>query len=513
MREDHQTSTERWVLAASILGSSMAFIDGTVVNVALPVLQTALGATATQVQWVVESYALALAALLLLGGALADKVGRLRVFAAGVAVFAIASAACGVAPEINWLIAARAVQGVGAALLVPTSLALLSAEFPAERRGRAIGTWSAFSAATAGIGPVLGGWLAQTASWRAVFWINVPIAAATLIITMRWVPESRDEAARRRLDVTGALLATLGLGGLVFGILEAPRLGFGHPAILAGLLGGCLMLAALAWVEERSAQPMIPMQLFHVVTFSGANLLTLLLYSAMGALMFFLPFDLVQVHGYSPAAAGGSMMPLVVLLAVLSRPAGFLADRFGVRPPLIIGPLVVGFGLLLLALPGTEGSYWSTFFPGMTVLGLGMAITVAPLTTAVMTSAGQERAGVASGINNAVSRAGSLLSIALAGLLAYVRFGSSLARRLDALAVPASAREHLMSERNKLAAATIPPSLPMPMRGTLQQVVHHAFVDAFRSILVLSAALCVGATVTAWLLITPLKSTSDDGRK
>jgi EmrB/QacA subfamily drug resistance transporter len=509
MSGDPRTSVERWVLAASILGSTMAFIDGTVVNVALPVLQTALGATATQVQWVVESYALALASLLLLGGALADQVGRRQVFAFGVALFALASVACALAPQIGWLIAARSVQGIGAALLVPTSLALLSAEFAEERRGRAIGTWSAFSAATAGVGPVLGGWLIQTVSWRSVFWINVPVAAATLIITMRWVPESRDERVSGRPDLVGAVLATLGLGGLVFGMLEGPRFGFAHPVIQGGLIGGGLMLAAFTWLEKRSPRPMVPLQLFRVATFTGANLLTLLLYSAMGALMFFLPFNLVQVHGYTPVAAGASMMPLIVLLSLLSRPAGRLADRYGVRKPLIIGPLIVAVGFLLLTLPGIRGSYWSTFFPGVAVLGLGMATTVAPLTTAVMTSAGREQAGVASGINNAVSRTGSLLSIAVAGLLAYARFGSSLARRLDALAVPASVREHLVSERNKLAAATIPASLPEPMQRTLQQVVHYAFVDAFKSIMLLAATLCLGAAVAAWLLITPGKSDID----
>jgi EmrB/QacA subfamily drug resistance transporter len=484
----------------------MAFIDGTVVNVALPVLQTSLDATATQVQWVVESYALTLASLLLLGGALADKVGRRRIFSLGVALFALSSGACALAPSIDWLIAARAVQGVGAALLVPTSLALLSAGFPADRRGAGIGTWSAFSAATAALGPVFGGWLVQAASWRWVFWINVPIAAATLIIVMWRVSESRDEAARGRLDLSGAVLATLGLGGLVFGMLEAPRFGFGHPAILTGLLGGSLMLVILAWVEGRSAHPMIPLQLFRVATFSGANLLTLLLYSAMGTLFFFLPFDLIQVHGYSPVAAGASIMPMIVLMSVLSRPAGRLADRHGVRGPLIVGPVIVGFGFLLVALPGAEGSYWATFFPGITVVGLGMAITVAPLTTAVMTSAGQQRAGVASGINNAVSRAGSLLSIAVAGLLVYQRFGSSLSRRLDALAVPAALRELLARERNKLAAAMIPASLPDTMKRALIQAVHYAFVDAFRWIMFFCAALCLGAAAAAWLLIAPMKS-------
>jgi EmrB/QacA subfamily drug resistance transporter len=478
----------------------MAFIDGTVVNVALPVLQQALGATAAQVQWVVESYAVALAALLLLGGALADKVGRRRIFAVGVALFALASAGCALSPSINWLIAARAVQGLGGALLVPTSLALLGAGFPADRRGQAIGQWSAFSAATAGLGPVLGGWLIQVASWRWVFWINIPIAVATLAITLRWVPESRDEKARR-LDLPGAVLATLGLGGLVFGLLEGPRLGFVHPAILTGLIGGGLMLVAFGLVEERSAEPMVPLDLFRSRTFAGANLLTLLLYAALGGAFFFVPFDLIQVHDYSPAAAGAAMLPLIALLSLLSSWAGRLADRYGVRRALIIGPLIAGTGFALLALPGTGGSYWTTFFPGMLVLGLGMSGTVAPLTTAVMTSFGPERAGVASGINNAVSRTAALLSIAVFGLVAYQRFGRSLAHQLESLGVSPEVRELLWRDRGKLAALSIPRSLPTQLRTSLEQAVDVAFVDAFRAIMLLAAGLAVAAGVIAWLLI------------
>jgi EmrB/QacA subfamily drug resistance transporter len=497
-----EAKSERWVLAASILGSSMAFIDGTVVNVALPVLQKALGATATQVQWVVESYALALAALLLMGGVLADKVGRRRIFAAGVTLFALASAGCALAPNIDWLIAARAVQGLGGALLVPTSLALLGAGFPADRRGQAIGKWSAFSAAGAGVGPVLGGWLIQVASWRWVFWINIPIAIATLAITLRFVPESRDEKARR-LDLPGAALATLGLGGLVFGLLEASRLGFVHPAILTGLIGGALMLAGFVLVEERSPEPMVPLDLFHSRTFAGANLLTLLLYAALGGAFFFVPFDLIQVHDYSPTAAGAAMLPLIVLLSLLSSWAGRLADRYGVRRPLIIGPLIAAAGFALLALPGTSGSYWTTFFPGMVVLGLGMSGTVAPLTTAVMTSAGRERAGVASGINNAVSRTAALLSIAIFGLVAYQRFGRSLADRLDGLGISPEIRERLWRERGKLAALTVPGSLPDQLRRSVEQAVDAAFVDAFRAIMLLAVGLAAGAAVVAWLSIEP----------
>ena len=488
------------MLAASILGSSMAFIDGTVVNVALPVLQEALNATATQVLWVVEGYMLTLSALLLLGGALADKLGRRRIFALGVALFAAASAGCGLAPDIQWLIAARVVQGLGGALLVPTSLALLGACFSPERRGRAIGKWSAFSAAAAGVGPVLGGWLVQAGSWRWVFWLNLPIGAATLAITWRKVPESR-APGDRRLDLLGAGLATLGLGGVVFGLLEASRLGFDNPLIIGGLAGGGLILGAFVWVEAHTPAPMVSLELFRSRTFSGANLLTLLLYAALGGTFFFLPFDLIQVHGYTPAEAGAALLPLITLLSLLSGWAGRLVDRYGAKGPLIVGPLIAAMGFALLGIPGTGGSYWTTFFPGVTVLGLGMAITVAPLTTTVMAAAGPERAGLASGINNAVSRTASLLAVAVFGIVAYQRFARALARRLDMLGVPPEVRQLLAEERRKLAAATVPASLPAELRAALREVIAWSFVDAFRLLSLLSAGLAVASALIAWTLI------------
>jgi EmrB/QacA subfamily drug resistance transporter len=478
----------------------MAFIDGTVVNVALPVLQQALGASAIEMQWVVESYALVLAALLLLGGALADKVGRRRIFSTGVGLFGAASIACALSPNTTWLIVARAVQGLGGALLIPNSLALLGASIPPDRRGRAIGKWSALSAAAAGVGPVLGGWLIQVASWRWVFWINVPIAAATLIITRRWVPESRDPKARH-LDLPGAALATLGLGGLVFGLLESPRLGFGDPAILIGLVGGVLMLGAFVRVEERSHEPMVPLDLFRSRTFTGANILTLLLYAALGGTFFFLPFNLIQVHHYSPSAAGAAMFPLIVLMTLLSGRSGRMADRYGVRRFLTFGPLIAGAGFALLAVPDTGGSYWTTFFPGMVVLGLGISATVAPLTTTVMTCFGPERAGVASGINNAVSRTAALLAIAVFGIIAYSRFGSSLSQALSRLGVPSEIRAMLWRERGKLAALPIPQSVPPHLRRGLEQAVDAAFVDAFRAIMLSAAGLAAGAALVAWLMI------------
>ena len=494
-------NTESWILVASILGSSMAFVDGTVVNVALPVLQRDLNATATEVQWVVEAYLLTLSALLLLGGSLADKVGRRRIFAIGVGLFAGSSVACAMAPNINWLILGRTAQGVAGALLVPTSLALIGAGIPEERRGRAIGKWSAFSAATAGVGPVLGGWLVQTGSWRWVFWINVPIALATLAISWLRVPESRDPH-HTGLDLPGAATATLGLGGMVFGLLEGPRLGFTHPAIAITLIGGVVMVAAFFWVERRSRSPMLPLDIFQSRTFSGANALTLLLYAALGAVLFFLPFNLIQVHGYSPAESGATLLPLIALMSLLSGWSGRLADRYGPRRSLVAGPLIAALGYALLALPGTGGSYWTTFFLPVTVLGLGMTVTVAPLTTTVMGSAGPARAGVASGINNAVSRTASLLAIAVFGIIALQRFGSALAGRLESFGLPPEVRHQLAKEQRKLAGATIPASLPPRLQQSVSSAIADSFVDAFRLVSLLAAGLAVAASLTAWLLIS-----------
>ncbi len=495
------------MLLGSILGSSMAFIDGTVVNLALPTLQATLHATAADVQWVIESYALCLAALLLLGGALGDRAGRRRVFAIGIALFAAASAACGLAPTIEGLVAARAVQGVGAALLVPGSLSLISATVAPDRRGRAIGTWSAWSAAAAGVGPVLGGWLIQAASWRWLFWLNLPIAVLTLAVLLRKVPESRTSGDGRALDWLGAALATAGLGALVFGLIEAPRRGLGDPLIIAGLAGGVLLLAGFLAAEGGISCPMVPLELFRSRTFAGTNLLTLFLYAALGGALFFLPFDLIQVRRYTPTAAGAAMLPFIVLLFVLSRLAGHLVDRYGARIPLIVGPLIAGVGFGLLGLSETEGSYWTTLFPGIVVLGIGMAVSVAPLTTAVMGAVDQERAGLASGINNAVSRAAGLLAVAVFGAVASLRFRYGLTQRLGELRVPPEVRQLLASEEGKLAGATLPPSLPQHLRSLLRAAIDMSFVDAFQLVMLLAAALALAGSVSAWGMIEPKRGT------
>lgn len=402
--------TGRGIVTAAVLGSGMAMLDGTVVNVALVRIGADLHASLTDLQWITNGYLLTMAALILLGGSLGDRYGRRRVFLVGVVWFAVASAACGLAQTPGQLIVARVVQGIGAALLTPGSLAMIEASIRPLDRAKAIGSWSGLGGIASAAGPFVGGWLVQYASWRWAFLLNIPLGALTVWMTLASVPETRDEEAVHGFDTAGAVLATLALAVTTYGLVQSEALGMFRTVgvIVAGLLVGALFVV----VEDRTRHPMVPPSLFASRQFSGANLMTLLTYAALGAVMFFLTLQLQTVLRYGPLAAGLSTLPLTVLMLFLASRGGALATRIGPRIPMTVGPLVCGLGVALLAGLGAGDSYWLGVFPGITVFGLGLCLLVAPLTATVLGAAPDRYAGVASGVNNAVARAGSLLAVA-----------------------------------------------------------------------------------------------------
>ncbi len=487
----------RWVLAATIIASSMGFLDSTVVNVALPVLQRDLGADITQSQWVVEGYILFMASLIMVGGALGDRHGRRRIFNLGIVIFAVASLLCGLAMTPLQLNLARAVQGIGAALMIPGSLAIISACFPEQRRGRAIGTWSAATAITVSLGPVFGGWAVDALSWRWIFFINPPLAILALAISHWRVPESRAEC--QPPDWIGAALGTLALAAITFGLLDSVRLGFGHPLVWGALLLGLVAVVAFLWVEAVSNAPMLPLDMFRSATFSGVNALTFTLYAGLQGALFFLPFNLIQVQGYSAFAAGAAMLPFVAMISLLSRWAGGLVDRYGPRPPLVTGTLITAAGFALFAVPGIGDSYWTGYFPAALVLGLGMGVCVAPVTTVALNAAGPDRAGVASAINNTVARVGGLIAVALFGIILAAFFNQALDAGLAAIAPPPDVLSTLDAERIKLAAAALPAGLDPDLADALRNAINEAFINGFRAVMVLSTLLAIGSAVIAWM--------------
>jgi EmrB/QacA subfamily drug resistance transporter len=418
------TWTARWVLLATVLGSAMAFIDATVVNIALPHIGRSFGASTAALQWTVNAYALTLTAFILLGGSLGDRFGRRRVFTVGVAWFAVASLLCGFAPGTAALVAARALQGVGGALLTPGSLAILEASFQPDDRARAIGAWSGLGGIAGALGPFVGGWLVQAGSWRLVFLINVPVAALVLAVTRRHVPESRDPNAARSLDLPGVVTAAAGLAGLTHGFTAWTARGPTSPEVLAALAVGIGGLVAFVLVERRARSPMLPLSVFSSRTFTAANLATFAIYAALGGVIFLLVLQLQVVAGFAPLAAGTSILPVTVLMLAFSARAGALSQRIGPRIPLTVGPVLCAGGLLLLARIGPHASYPRMVLPGVLVLGAGLSLTVAPLTATVLGSLEERYAGIASGVNNAVARAAGLLAVAVLPLAAGLGRGN-----------------------------------------------------------------------------------------
>lgn len=494
----------KWLMVSTIIASAMAFIDSTALNVVLPSIQKSLGASGTDLFWILNAYLLMLSALMLIGGALGDKLGRKKVFIIGILIFIAGSAACGVAPGVTPLVIFRVVQGIGGALMIPGSLSLISSSINEKERGKAIGTWSAFTTVVTIGGPVLGGALADAGYWRYIFFINIPIGIAAIIILWKKVNETRDEQADNSLDFAGALTVMLGLAFFTFGFLRMPAVGFSSWQVYLPLALGLLLLIAFVFIEQKSRHPMMPLQLFANRTFSGANLLTFFLYAGLGAGMLFLSLNLVQVQGYSQLQSGLTFLPFTVLMVLLARFAGSLADKFGPRLLLIIGPAVAGCGLLFLSFTGqTNGpsAYFSTFFPGIIILGLGMSFTVAPLTATVMGAVSEHFSGTASGINNALSRIAGVFANAIFGAMAVLFFSALLQREIEMLPLDTRTKQEVMQQAGELGNASVPASLNGQDKEKVLGFYHSSFIDAYAKIMRIAAALGFAGALMSFFFI------------
>lgn len=488
-------ATGTLVLVATILGSGMGLLDGTAVNVILPIVQRELHASAQEMQWVVEGYALFLSALILVGGALGDVYGRRRMFVLGTLIFAGSSVFCAISQNAMELIVARCVQGIGGALLVPESLALISAQFDPKARGKAIGTWAAFSVLSAAIGPVLGGAIAQNFSWRWVFVLNVPLAAIVVYISMRWIAESRDESAGKHIDFGGAALATVGLGALVYALIALQANLHDLRALIIAILS-LIVLAVFVWYEGRTREPMMPLRFFRSADFAAANAYTLLLYAGLGGSLFFVPFNLINVQRYTPVQAGAAMLPMTIIIFLFSRFSGALQARVGSRLLLMAGALVAAAGFVLFALAGEGRSYWLSFFPASVVLGTGGALFVAPLTTTVMNALETAHAGIASGINNAVSRTAGLIAVAALGLVLSSAFYAQFDRATRSAPLSATTRAALARDRARLPTGYVPRVAPSD-QVLVRTIVATSFARGFEWAMGVSAALAALSALIA----------------
>jgi len=481
----------KWIMASTILASSMAFIDATALNVVLPALQQGLNATGADLFWILNAYLLMLASLILIGGAMGDKLGRKKIFMAGLFIFIVGSAACGLSANVLMLVICRMLQGIGGALMIPGSLSLISSSINTEERGKAIGTWSAFTTVVTMGGPILGGALADAGLWRYIFFINVPIGVLTLFMLAFKVREIKDEDNKAGLDFPGAITIALALALITFGFLRIPSVGMASIQAYGSLVAGLLFLVLFIIIEVKSASPMMPLKLFENSTFSGANLLTFFLYAGLGAGMLFLSLNLVQVQGYSQLQSGLTFLPFTVLMIAIARFAGGLADKYGPRLFLIAGPAIAGSGLLILSFvkqTGGPADYWTTFFPGVLVLGLGMSFTVAPLTAAVMTSVSDHFSGTASGINNAMTRISGVFANAIFGAIAVLFFAGALQHDLQTTSFSTKEKQLIMQQAKNLGNAEVPIALNTD-KPLVEKYYHEGFISAYANIMRISAGL------------------------
>jgi EmrB/QacA subfamily drug resistance transporter len=505
------SSAGKWVMASAVLTSSMAFIDGTALNVVLPSLQQSLGASGSDLFWVLNAYLVMLASLMLIGGSLGDRLGHKRVFMCGVAVFILGSAACGISTNALSLILFRLLQGGGGALMIPGSLSLISSSINPGERGKAIGTWSSYTTLVTMGGPVLGGALADAGLWRYIFFINVPIGIMALLILWYHVEEPQRSGKKLPLDIWGALTIGAALAAITYGILSSsPE---GKHQLAAGIFigAGLLLLIAFLIIEQRSDHPMMPLSLFSNVSFTAANLLTFCLYAALSSGMLFLSLNLVQMQGYSQLQSGLAFLPFTLLVLAFAGYAGRLADQYGPKYLLICGPSAVGTGLLILSFQGqTHGpaDYWTTFFPGLMIFGLGMAFTVAPLTSTVMGSVSEQYSGISSGINNAITRIAQVFAYAILGALAVIVFSNRLDREIKPIRLSVTERAQVMNEAGNLGNARVPVTVKPQEKILVNKAYHTGFIHAFRLIIRLSAACAFTGALMALLLIKPGKRTS-----
>ncbi len=501
-------STGRWTLVSTILASSMAFIDGTALNVILPSLQRDLGASGSDLFWVLNGYLLMLAALIIVGGSLGDKLGRVKVFKFGILVFTVGSILCGFTPNITLLIIFRMIQGIGGALMIPGSLAIISAVFSKEEKGRAIGSWSAATTIVTICGPVLGGALADIGLWRFIFFINVPLGLLSMIVLHLKVPESK-EPGDSKVDIWGAVLLVLSLSLITFGFLEMPEIGYDDPIVISSLIAGALLMGIFIVVEKKVDQPMVPLDLFKSKTFSGVNLLSFFLYAGLGAIMLFLSLNIIQIQGYSQLQAGLTFLPFSFIMVLLARKMGALSDKFGFRKFLILGPLLTGFGMLWLAMIGiTSGpsEYWTTFFPPFLLFALGMSITVVPLTTAVMSCVDESKSGIASGINNSVTRISGTFINAVLGAVAILLFTNYSMKEIDSLGLSMEQSNELLLETTKLGEARAPISYENGLQQEVNTIFKSGFIVTYKWVGLLSAALAFLSAGIAFFMVEEKRS-------